>query len=796
MRAVLATVCLALGVVCLVGGPGPRDGPLLLVFAVFAMALEARAVALPVAGVVSLAWVFVLGAAIAAGLGTAAAVLLLLAVLTVRFALSPRRSLEDFVMDALPALAASASLLLVPGELVGRMVMAAVVWAATIVFLPGLLVPEVHPDLQVAWGRARNEVLAALASLGLAGGVVALLAGQQRWSVLLVGVILLALSRPLRLAAESPLPSELRATHHHLQRALDTSQALESSLRRVEKEKATASAELRLLRRLGQKAGRSQSFGELAAALVEVAQEVAPLRSAALFLEDGRACYCDSPDRERLESASLLELDEPLVERCRRDGQALYGKPPGESIFRGDAVGAALPVGRAVLYLGRGEGEFDASQRQRLELLAESAAGWIQMARARDAEQSARTATETALERLSSWADRLSALLNGARILAGELEPARLFEHLEDMLRAVLPHQRGCFLRLADGRLEPQRVWPEAVDPEAALALGEAILQNGRPLLIEEAESSRFAPLYAGQQSFLGVPAESQYGLAGVLMVAGSRPGLYQREDQEFLYLVGLLTAVAYRAANTHHRLKESQAQLVQAGKMAAVGQLAAGVAHELNTPLGAVMVQLGSASLNLERERYDRAADKLASAEKAAEKAREIIAKLLFYSREAQRGRRRVDLNQVVNDTLALLGSQLTHDEVVVRTELSELPSVLANQNELQQVVTNLLLNARDAVLEPTARGKEIVVSTGFDGQAVRLAVADQGPGLAPEVVDRLFEPFFTTKPVGKGTGLGLSVSQQIVTQHEGSLSAANRPEGGAVFEVRLAPARGEEPR
>ncbi|MCA9793088.1 MAG: hypothetical protein KC910_14870, partial [Candidatus Eremiobacteraeota bacterium] len=143
MRAVLAAVCLALGAVCLGAGPSPSDAPLLIVFAVCAMALELRAVALPAAGVISLGPAFVLAAAIAPRLGTAAAVLLLLAVLTVRFILSPRRRLEDFLMDGLPALAAAASLLLVPDELPGRVAMAAVVWAATIVFVPGLLLPEV-----------------------------------------------------------------------------------------------------------------------------------------------------------------------------------------------------------------------------------------------------------------------------------------------------------------------------------------------------------------------------------------------------------------------------------------------------------------------------------------------------------------------------------------------------------------------------------------------------------------------------------------------------------------------------
>jgi C4-dicarboxylate-specific signal transduction histidine kinase len=233
--------------------------------------------------------------------------------------------------------------------------------------------------------------------------------------------------------------------------------------------------------------------------------------------------------------------------------------------------------------------------------------------------------------------------------------------------------------------------------------------------------------------------------------------------------------------------LEDSQTQILHASKMAAVGQLAAGVAHELNSPLGAVMLQLDAASLNLERHRYEKAAEKLASAEKAAATAKEIISKLLFYSRDASKGLRDVNLNDVVDDTLALLGMQLSYDNLDLVITLGDLPIIKANQNELQQVVTNLLLNAKDAVLDPMAKAKLVEVVTFCKNGEVTLEVRDAGPGIAEGALAKIFDPFFTTKPAGRGTGLGLSVSLKIMEQHGGRLTAANHPEGGARFQMTL---------
>jgi C4-dicarboxylate-specific signal transduction histidine kinase len=216
--------------------------------------------------------------------------------------------------------------------------------------------------------------------------------------------------------------------------------------------------------------------------------------------------------------------------------------------------------------------------------------------------------------------------------------------------------------------------------------------------------------------------------------------------------------------------LQDSQTQLVQAGKMAAVGQLAAGVAHELNSPLGAIVLGV-EAAVDLIDGKPDRAKERLNSAWRSASRAQEIVAKLLFYSREGTQSQP-FDLNQVVEDSLTLVSHQLSLDEVRVSRELGRLPLVEGNQSEIQQVIINLVLNARDAVLEPAARSRELKLATMAEGEQCCLVVSDGGPGVPAEIADRIFEPFFTTKPVGRGTGLGLSLSLQIVQQHGGQLT------------------------
>ena len=232
------------------------------------------------------------------------------------------------------------------------------------------------------------------------------------------------------------------------------------------------------------------------------------------------------------------------------------------------------------------------------------------------------------------------------------------------------------------------------------------------------------------------------------------------------------------------------ETQLLQSEKLAAVGQLVSGVAHELNNPLTSIT---GLSEFLLEQKelgKKDRG--HLQVIHEQAERAGRIVRNLLTFARKGSSERVPVDLNDVIRRTLSLMTYDLKLKEISVERELSgALPEVLGDRHGLQQVVLNLVTNAAQAVAEnPRERAREISVSTWYDGQ-VHLRVADTGPGIPDEVLQSVFTPFFTTKEPGKGTGLGLSITYSIVESHGGQITIEPRnPRGGAVFRVDLPPA------
>ena len=240
------------------------------------------------------------------------------------------------------------------------------------------------------------------------------------------------------------------------------------------------------------------------------------------------------------------------------------------------------------------------------------------------------------------------------------------------------------------------------------------------------------------------------------------------------------------------------ETQLVQSEKLAAVGQLVSGVAHELNNPLTSIA---GLSEFLLEQKelgKKDRG--HLQVIQEQAVRAGRIVRNLLTFARKGSGEQLPVDLNDVIRRTLSLTSYDMKLNDITVTRELSgALPEVMGDRHGLQQVVLNLITNAAQAVAEnPRERAREITVSTWFDGQ-VHLRVADTGPGIPEQVLQSVFTPFFTTKEPGKGTGLGLSITYSIVESHGGRITiepaatGAAAPGGGrsgAAFRVDLPPA------
>jgi two-component system NtrC family sensor kinase len=226
---------------------------------------------------------------------------------------------------------------------------------------------------------------------------------------------------------------------------------------------------------------------------------------------------------------------------------------------------------------------------------------------------------------------------------------------------------------------------------------------------------------------------------------------------------------------------REVTRRLFQAEKMAALGQLAGGVAHEINNPLGGI---LAFAQIMSQDQRTPEDLESLRLISDAALRAKRIVESLLRFSRRPRDDERgEVDLSRVVEDALFLLQPQMRGGSVEVVRRL-EPAKVLGNANQLQQIVVNLVVNAIQAM---DGEGR-IAVVTGAGGQGrAQLSVADSGPGVPPEIAGRIFEPFFTTKEEGTGTGLGLSICYRIAEEHGGSIRLEKAAEGGACFIVSL---------
>jgi signal transduction histidine kinase/ActR/RegA family two-component response regulator len=235
------------------------------------------------------------------------------------------------------------------------------------------------------------------------------------------------------------------------------------------------------------------------------------------------------------------------------------------------------------------------------------------------------------------------------------------------------------------------------------------------------------------------------------------------------------------------------QAKLLQTEKLAALGQMVTGVAHELSNPLTSI---LGYAQRLFLRNQTEGQSDEVRQIFQEAERASAIVHQLLMSARGSRPERRRVSLNQVVSRTIDLQEISLAATKVTVVLDLDQaLPFVLGDAGRLQQVLMNLVGNARQAI-EQRGNGGTIRLSTKCidSGRRAQLEVSDDGPGIPPAIASRIFDPFFTTKPAGVGTGLGLAIVLGIVREHGGEVNVASEPGNGAVFSLEFPAAPAEQ--
>ncbi len=237
-------------------------------------------------------------------------------------------------------------------------------------------------------------------------------------------------------------------------------------------------------------------------------------------------------------------------------------------------------------------------------------------------------------------------------------------------------------------------------------------------------------------------------------------------------------------------QVMEMQVRVAQSERLASVGMLAAGVAHEVNNPLGGILALTALTLEDLPADHPDR--HNLEVVVRQTERCRDIVRGLLDFSRQSEVAMQRLDVNAVLQDTLALIAQQSAFFNVQIERHLgASLPPVTGDRSQLQQVFLNMLVNAVQAMNE---RGRITITTLAPDGREVWIRIADTGCGIAPEDIERIFDPFFTTREGGRGTGLGLAIAYGIVTQHRGHIDVESKVGQGTTFTIRLPAAEGAD--
>ncbi len=346
-------------------------------------------------------------------------------------------------------------------------------------------------------------------------------------------------------------------------------------------------------------------------------------------------------------------------------------------------------------------------------------------------------------------------------------------------------------VEIEEGRVKPQR------KRAAAAGLTEFLLRTKRPLLIPchfpeacEQLDIRFAGRPA--RCWMGAPMVFRDRAVGVIAVQS-----YEHErifDEDHL---SVLDNVASQAAGaiaharlfselraSYEDLQFTQQRLLQSEKLAAVGQLISGIAHELNNPLTGV---LGWTQYLLGQNPPATFRTHLGTINQQANRASRIVNNLLMFSRQHKPERSPAAIHDVIESTLALRAYELRVNNIeIYREYASSVPTISADPHQLQQVLLNLIINAEQAILGVRQSGS-LHIRTELLGDNVQVRITDDGPGMDGNLLQKIFDPFFTTKPIGTGTGLGLSISYGIIQEHGGRIWASSEPGHGSSFYISL---------
>ncbi|MEW6297534.1 MAG: GAF domain-containing protein [Thermodesulfobacteriota bacterium] len=372
--------------------------------------------------------------------------------------------------------------------------------------------------------------------------------------------------------------------------------------------------------------------------------------------------------------------------------------------------------------------------------------------------------------------------------------------HLEEVLQRVVAHAcrlmdaRVCSILLIDteaGTLRPAATHGASAeylaqpDREVATSLTGEVIQTGRPLYIPDVrEETRYRVSELARReglcTLLSVPLRTKTAVIGVLNVYTAEPRRFDENDIRLLTLLASQSAIAIENATLHRDEMEARERLRQSEKLAALGKLSAGLAHELRNPLNTVSMLVYAMAQEIDLSGPLGADLQVVQGE--LRRMTLLIEQFLEFARPKPPHFRRDRLDEIMEETLLLIGPEARARGVAVYKEVEkDLPRVWVDGAQIKQVYLNLLLNA----LQAMPNGGKLTVRLHVSGGSVLTAITDEGGGIPPEVRANLFQPFFTTR--SGGTGLGLSISQRIIEGHNGQIRLFSQPGVGTTVVVRL---------
>ena len=409
--------------------------------------------------------------------------------------------------------------------------------------------------------------------------------------------------------------------------------------------------------------------------------------------------------------------------------------------------------------------------------------------------------SEQALRRRNQ---ELAALVEINRVVTSSLDLDEVLEATMEGIREIMQVEAGSLVLLDEktGELTYRKTlssahgWIEGRPVQPDRGLVGHVVASGEAKLVNDVERD---PHFSGEleealesvvpRTILCVPLTIRENTIGAIELINKLDGAFGEQDLDLLTAMAASVAVAVENANLYAELADfttelerSQAKLVQAEKMAAIGRLTASLAHEVNNPLQAIHnslhLSMHEGLAQQRREQYQ------SMAQGEVERLIEIVQRMLDFYRPSRGGVTSADLNQVVDNVLALAHKRFQHGNIQVHAHLApDLPDIPIVPDQISQVLLNLVINAVEALPD----GGDLWLKTELSAQSdeVLLSVRDSGSGMSSEQMNSLFEPFYTTK--SEGTGLGLAISYGIVERHGGTIEVSSQPGQGTTFVVRL---------